>query len=304
MEVMPVGFWQHVLESDMAVPHGRPLNELTAELVTMLGSSNAVERDQTAFPVLAAWIAEGVYDDLLISLGDSLAQGLSYGLGRHDDDTVFRRSFSALALAECVKRDNAAHVLPVDAVLNWADRSLSWYVREQDLRGRVEAKGWADAVGHGADLMGVLAQSRHLGAPHLGVLLDVIGERMSLSSARILTDGEDDRAAAATLMILQRNLVSPDQVESWVADLGKVLVRPRGYSEQSWPSPSARNTSAYLRALYVHLAIGVHPTDATVSFAEPPECRADLLLALLAILPLLTPWLYTGPGRAPGSAPA
>jgi hypothetical protein len=292
MEAMPVGFWQHVLESDMAVPRNRPLNELTAELVAMLGSSTAVERDQTAFPVLSAWIAEGVYDDLLISLGDSLAQGLSYGLGRHDDDTVFRRSYSARALAECVKRDNAAHVLPVDAVLNWADRSLSWYVREQDLRGRVDGKGWVGAVAHGADLMGALAQSRHLGAPHLGVLLDVIGERMELSSARILTDGEDDRSAAATLMILQRNLVASEQIESWVSDLGKALVRPRGYSLSSWPSHAARNTSAYLRALYIHLAIGVRPVGASISFAEPPECRADLLLSLLAILPRLTPWLY------------
>ena len=99
-------------------------------------------------------------------------------------------------------------------------------------------------------------------------------------------------------MILQRNLVGTEQVESWVADLGKLLVRPRGYSEDSWPSPSARNTSAYLRALYIHLAIGVHPIDATISFAEPPDCRADLLLALLAVLPLLTPPLYGGAGRA------
>jgi hypothetical protein len=278
----------------MAVPQGRPLNELTAELVTMLGSSNAAERDQTALPVLAAWIAEGVYDDLLISLGDSLTQGLGYGLGRHDDDTVFRRSFSALALAACIKRDNVGHVLPVDAVLDWADRALSWYVREQDLRGRVDGKGWADAIGSGAELMRALAQSRHLGAPHLGVLLEVIGERMMLSSARILTDGEDDRAAAATLTILQRNLVVTEQVESWVADLGKSLVRPRGYSEESWPSPTARNTSAYLRALYVHLAIGVRPADATISFQEPPDCRADLLLALLAVIPRLTPSLYAG----------
>jgi hypothetical protein len=125
-------------------------------------------------------------------------------------------------------------------------------------------------------------------------LLEVMGERMMLSSARILADGEDDRTAAATLMILQRNLVATEQVESWVADVGKTLVRPRGYSEDSWPSPSARNTSAYLRALYVHLAIGVRPVGATISFAEPPDCRADLLLALLTVLPRLTPLLYSG----------
>jgi hypothetical protein len=290
---MLVGFWQQVLESDMAVPRTRPLNELTAELVTMLGSGNPVERDDIAYPVLASWITEGVYDDLLISFGDSLCDGLMLGLGGHDDDTVFRRSFSALVLAECVRRDNVAHVLPVDTVLNWADRSLGWYVREQDLRGWVDQSGWVRAVANGADLLAALAQSRHMGAMHLGVLLDVIGERMMFSTTRVLTDGEDDRLATAALMILQRNLVPPDHLDTWVESLGQGLIRPRGYSESAWPSPSARNTSAFIRALYVHLAIGIHPADATISFVEPAECRADLLLSLLAVIPRLTPRLYS-----------
>jgi hypothetical protein len=291
---MLVGFWQQVLESDMAVPTSRPLNELTAELVTMLGSSNPVERDDIAYPVLASWIRDGIYDDLLVSFGDSLCNGLNLGLDRHDDDSVFRRSFSALVLAECVQRDNIAHVLPVDAVVNWADRSLSWYAREQDLRGRVEGKGWAHAVAHGADLLAALAQSRHLGALQLGVLLDVICERMVFSSSRHLTDGEADRLATATLMILQRNLVGQDLLDTWVEALGQGLIRPRGYNQDAWPSPSARNTSDFIRALYVHLAIGIRPERATIRFAEPPECRADLLLALLTVIPRLTPELYSG----------
>jgi hypothetical protein len=294
---MLVGFWQQVLESDMAVPTGRPLNELTAELVAMLGSSNPVERHEIAYPVLSTWLRDGVYDDLLVSLGDSLCNGLNLGLDRHDDDTVFRRSYSALVLSECVRRDNVAHVLPVDAVLDWADRSLTWYVREQDLRGWVDDKGWVHAVAHGADLLAVLAQSRHLGALHLGVLLDVICERMVFSSSRHLTDGEADRLAAATLMILQRNLVPQDQLDTWVEALGQGLIRPRGYSMDAWPSPSARNTSDFIRALYVHLAIGIRPEGATIRFSEAPECRADLLLALLSVIPRLTPELYSGPHR-------
>lgn len=289
---MLVGFWQQVLESDMAVPSGRPLNELTAELVGMLGSPNPVERDEVGYPVLATWIAEGIYDDLLVTLGDSLCEGLSRGLGLHTDDTAFRRSFSALVLAECVRRDNEAHVLPVDAVLGWADKAISWYVREQDLRGFVDGKGWVHAVAHGADLVAALGASRHLGAAHLGVLLDVLAERMAFSSAVTLTDGEDDRAAAAVLTILQRNLVPQDQLDTWVESLGQALVRPRGYSLDAWPSPSARNTSAFVRAVYVHLAIGARPAGSSLRFTDPPECRADLLLALLGVIPRMTPWLY------------
>ena len=90
MTGMPRGFWQQVLASDMAVPEDRPLNELTAELVTMLGSTNPVERDETAYPVLATWLSEGVYDDLLVSFGDSIAQGLVVGLGKSLDDSSVR----------------------------------------------------------------------------------------------------------------------------------------------------------------------------------------------------------------------
>jgi len=292
MEIMVTGFWQQVLDSDMAVPNERPLNELTAELVGMLGSTNPVERDEIAFPVLASWVTDGVYDDLLVTFGDALANGLRQGLGNHDDDTVFRRSACARVLTECVRRDNVAHVLPGDAVVTWADRALGWYVREADLRGWVDGKGWAMSVAYGADLIGALGQSRHLGRVHLGILLDVLAERVLASSGRSLTDGEDDRCAAAALMILQRNLLDSDELDLWVDRLGRGMVRPRAYNPEAWPSPSARNTSAFVRALYLHLAIGIHPSDSTLSFDEPPECRADLLLSLLAVVPRLTPWLH------------
>jgi len=296
MAAMRRGFWQQVLDSDMAVPVERPLNELTAELVTMLGSVNPVERDQTAYPVLASWLAEGVYDDLLISFGDSVAQGLVVGLGEVDGDGVFRRSFSALALAECIARDNAVHILPVDAVVNWAERAVSWFTREQDLRGWVADKGWAHAVAHGADLIAVLAASRHLQQLHLGVLLDVIAERVVASTPTVLVDGEDDRLATAALTVVHRNLVDADQLDLWVDRMGQAMEPPSDpASRHTWPTPANKNTSAFLRALHAHLAAGMNPTDATLSFTAPPECRSDLLLALLGNIPRFTPWLYSAP---------
>lgn len=294
------GFWQQVLESDLAVPRERPLNELTAELVSMLGSTDPVERDDIAYRVLATWVGEGVYDDLLATLGDSIAQGLLSGLGSSDDDTVFRRSFCALILTSCVDRDNHAHLLPVDVVMNWADRSLGWFIREQDLRGRVASKGWAHTVAHGADLIATLGQSRHLSAAHLGVLLDVIAERLLSSEGTRFVDGEDDRLAAATLVILQRNLIEQDQLDDWLETL-RAGLRPRDRGDYDvWPSTCARNTSDFLRALYVHLAVSVHPAGSVLDFSEPPRCRADLLLSLLRVMPKLTPWLYT---TAASSAP-
>lgn len=292
------GYWQQVLDSDMAVPSERPLNELTAELVSMLGSSNAVERDHTAYPVLASWVSAGVFDDLLITLGNSMAAGLQVGLGGREDDTVFRRSFSALMLSECIARDNAASVLPIDVVLNWADRSLSWFVREQDQRGWVDVKGWAHTVAHGADLIAQLAESRHLATEQLAILLDVVAERLLKPTSRVWIDGEEDRLAAAALTILQRNLVEQEQLDGWVESLGSALSQPPDHEDvSSWPSPELRNTSAFVRALQTHLTIGIFPIATTLSFAEAPRCRADLLLGLVHIIPKMTPWLYGGRTR-------
>jgi hypothetical protein len=103
---MSTAYWQRVRSAEMRVPTDRPLSDLTAELTTMLGSVDPVERDEIAYPILATWISEGVYDDLLAGLGDGMTAGLTQGLGESGTDSVFRRSFSALVLAECVERDN------------------------------------------------------------------------------------------------------------------------------------------------------------------------------------------------------
>ena len=189
------------------VPHDRSLVELTTELTVMLGDTDPHVRDGLAYPTLATWVGEGVYDDLLEGLGDGMASGLTVGLGEDGTDTVFRRSFSALVLAECVARTTERGLLPDEVVLRWGDRLAGWLVRERDLRGYVPGKGWAHAVAHGADALGVLAGSPALGPLELTVLLDVVADRLLAATGTRLVHGEDDRLAAATTQVLRRDLV-------------------------------------------------------------------------------------------------
>ncbi len=281
---MGPGYWQQVLESNMAVPAERPLNDLTAELVTMLGSVDPVERERVAYAVLATWLSEGVYDDLLVSFGDGVAKGLTVRLGEVVGDAVFRRTSSALVLGACVARDNGALLLPVDAVVSWADRGLTWFVREKDLRGFVHDKGWAHAVAHGANLIGALARSRHFHHTELAVLLDVIADRLVAPTDYRLTHGEDDRLAKATMAILRRDVVSPPTLEAWVGRLDAVNRRAPtevGPADE-WPPANVHNTRSFLRALYLQLAIGVRgPADRdATNVSAAPAARADLLLML------------------------
>jgi uncharacterized protein DUF2785 len=286
------GFWQRVIESGLAVPDDRPLTDLTAELVEMLGATDPLLRDGVAFEVLGHWIAEGVYDDLLASLGDSVSRGLVVGIGETHTDTVFRRSFSALVLTSCIERDNRAHLLPVDVVMRWAERALTWFAHERDDRGWVEGSGWAHSVAHGADLIGAIAASRRLGEPHLGVLLDVVAERLA-ATTEYLHAGEDDRLALAVLTVVQRELLPVELLETWLETVAGLTEQtretPLGYAG---PTPAAHNATHLLRALYAHLSIGISPSVSGLEFATAPRTRADLLLELVKVIPRSSRWLY------------
>ena len=269
---MSTAYWQQVRSAEMKVPTDRPLADLTAELTTMLGSTDPVQRDEFAYPILATWISEGVYDDLLVGLGDGMAAGLAPGLGESGTDSVFRRSFSALVLAECLERDNAQSLVPPAKILEWGDRVTGWLVRERDVRGWVPGKGWAHALAHGADALGVLAGSPHLGLNELTVVLDVVADRVLLPTPAPLTSGEPDRLALATMAVLRRGLVPMRILEPWLARLTAAATRTGDPGVD--PYATSANPEAFLRALHLQVALA----------ADQVSVRADLLLELVDAL--------------------
>lgn len=254
------------------------MDDLTAELTRLLGSTDPRERTLHAYRQLSGWIREGAYDDLLAALGDGMAIGLDVGLGQVESDTVFRRSWSVKVLADCIARDNGAQLLSSRQLLLWGDRVATWFVRERDLRGHVEGKGPALAVSHGADAIAELSRSAHFGLPELTVLLDVIADRLLLPTGARMVAGEPDRLARATVTLLARDLVPLGILEPWVARLanGAVAVDPDGAV-----ACRAFNTQSYLRALYLQVAHG----------PVRPGVRSDLLLVVVEALRETTPEL-------------
>lgn len=282
---MSLGYWNQVQATGFEVPTDRPLGDLTAELTTMLGSTEAEVRDGTAFPALATWIQRGVYDDLLAGLGDGMAAGLSVGLGESGTDTVFRRSFSVLILAICLERDSEQHLLPGAKILEWGDRLATWFLAERDTRGFVPDKGWAHTIAHGADAIGALGASPHLAGAEHGVLLDILAERLLTQPAdQQLLSGEPDRIAAAVMQILRRNTLSTEVLEAWVHRIGAAgnpFVGPVDHDPYA-PASAAQD---FLRALFVQLSLAPHP----------PTVRPDLLLVVIDALRMTnSPYLRVG----------
>lgn len=290
---MRKSYWEQVVADGYRVPHGVALNDLTTELVTMLGDPDPSVRVDIACSVLTTWTDDGVYDELLGGLGDGLLHGLKDGLGEDGTSSVLRRSLSAMVLARVVRRDNAVQVVAPTTILTWADRSVAWLLAERDLRGWVPEIGWIRAPAHGADLLGALAASRYLGREELTVLLDVIAERLLTPTEYRLVDGECDRLAHATMSLLHRDLVTVDTLENWLERIATTWSEP--LEPGSRVSAVRANCEAYARALHLQLLLGVNGTPTQEIIGKPgatPSCRPDLLIALQRALRTSAPGVF------------
>lgn len=284
---MPTSYWNQVLTQGLEVPEGRSLSEVTTDLTRMLGSTDPEVREGTACPTLATWIARGVYDDLLAGLGDGMVAGLRVGLGEFGTASVFRRSASVRILRQCIQRDNIQGLVSSGKVLEWGDQITSWYLQERDLRAVVPGQGWAHAVAFGADAIGTLAESTYCSGTALGVLLDVLADRMLMPVTQVFTHGEADHVAGAVLQILRRNVLPLAELEAWVERVAAGAIPTEDSARFEDPYLRGGNAEALLRSLYLQLSVG----------PAAPQLRSDLLLVLVEALRGTNPDLLQAPGR-------
>lgn len=293
---MSESYWQAVRDSGMVVPSERPLAESAAELVAMLGNPRPQIRDSLAYRMLVEWLSSGAFDQTLAAMGDGLLPGLRQGLGNDSDDSVYRRSYSALLLAHIIGRDNHYELLDASTVIRWGDAASSWLVRERDHRGWTHSQGWAHAVAYGADLVTALASSRHFAEHELAVLMEVISDRLTEQTRYTWRHTEPDRLAFAVMTVLHRDVLETQAIESWLQRLGSAIHAHPEDSSGEWPTSTAHNISAFLRALQLQLSIGVNHRPALnghlPAFTGRPRDRSDIVLSVLDQIRTAAPWLY------------
>src|SRR4029453_8445940 len=132
---------------------------------------------------------------------------------------------------------------------------LGYLLRERDLRSWVPGPGWANAIGHAADLFMMLARSPHLGATELQRILEAIADRLLTPAPVVFVHHEDERLAYAVLNVLRRNLIDRSRLVAW---LDRFTAAP---GQESWRSAYASeaesaarpNVTALLRRLYFPL---------------------------------------------------
>jgi hypothetical protein len=274
---MDRSFWRVIANDENALPQGEWVAELTPELLGWLGSTDPELRDEFAYRILAAWIERGQYgNEQLRTMAKQMTANLEAGLGEEGTDSVFLRTYSVLILMEIVAFDNANPFLDQADLDGFLEAAIGYLRRERDLRSWVPGPGWANAVGHTADLLMMLARSPHLGANELERILDAVADRLLTPTPVVFVQHEDERLAYATLNVLRRDLVDRARLVAW---LDRFTAAP---GEDSWrrafssPASSAArvNVTAFLRSLFFQVILTESP---------PPDAQktSDAVLVTL-----------------------
>jgi hypothetical protein len=216
-------FWRSVAQNQFQVPAGYTVEQLTSELLHNLGDNDPQLRDHLAYTALEKWIQQGYYTHTqLRAMITDLTDNMKQGLGTQGDDTVLWRSFSALTLSEVIKYDNTHPFLREDEVKDILEQSINYLIREQDLRGYAEGKGWVHALAHAGDLLGVLTRNRYVGESRLELILSALAEKTMMPVNHAYVTLEEERLALVVIAALTRNLLPLSYWRWWCRQLAEV----------------------------------------------------------------------------------
>ena len=277
-------FWISIKENDFAFPEGHSVPSLTEELVSYIASTDPELRDTIGLEAFYHWLKQGLYGlDELRGLIARLLANLQSGIGQTETDTVFLRSFSALWLANIISHDNETRALAKEDIGPILPAALAYFAAERDSRGYVPIKGWAHAMAHAADLLCALVISVHTDADDHLRILDGIAGKLRDATLDIYHYNEDSRIAQPIIWILRRNLLTLDQIEEWLAALGRDW---NGAWQDEGRARAYHNGRDLLRALYWYILL--HQGD------QVPD--KDMVLQLVQDrLEQARPWEWSTP---------
>ena len=238
-----------IADAEYALPKGEDADQIVEACLAHLGSTDPELRDGLIYPVLARWSTRAVLEDeqrkeLLWRLLDD--SHLRLELGSRQDDSVFMRSFSVLAIPPILYAHRQEPFLRQQEILNVHAAVLAYLGEERDRRGFVPGKGWAHAIAHAADTVDEIAVCQEIGLEQLREMLDVLFEVITTDEDVYAYD-EDERITTAVVTIWERGLLSLQELQEW---LGRLV----DSAKEQRPFPQAYfteiNVKHFLRSLY------------------------------------------------------
>ena len=308
---------QSIADDNFAIPQGLNPSEMIPELIKALGSLDQIVRERS-YEILEIWSVRRQFnDEVLRNLGDQLAGNLGVGIGETMSDSVFTRSYAALALCGPIAADelsiggfheNREGFLSSEQVHRWLGQALASFREEMDLRPFVDGKGWADAIGHKGDLLHVFARSPHIKADELEKILHTVRDRLHCSSTKVFVHDEGHRVMRPVYSALLRDEIPLENVTSWIESFSTTSDgRDWGwgslFSLEHCDSPAVvvrTNVREALRDFQVHLQFGMRRqksedrlTNAYNAYYDRPvPNQEELLVSVDCVLRILYKGVY------------
>jgi len=237
-----------IKEQDYKIPEGTDTERLVGEMLREIGSIDYELRDDLIYFTFYHWIQRktlslGTMKNMLYTSLD--ADHLFLGLGSSGEDTVFTRSFSVLISPLILECHLSGPFLTEEDIRHVFDRLCRYFREEHDLRGYVEAKGWAHAVAHASDAFETLVKCQGITRNDHLAIMELMLEKIQVNT-HYFADGEDERMAEVVSTIIKKGLLGDDPVVAWVHKATKFKTTGK-YPEDSIIRGNVRNL---LRSVY------------------------------------------------------
>jgi hypothetical protein len=216
--------------------------DILDEMIENIGTTDPLLRDHLIYKAFCTLIFEERLEkkQLEYILNSLLNKGsLFFNIELSTTDAVFTRSFTSLIYAAVLEYDVTKQILDEDVIRQVINATHDYMMKEQDLRGYVNEKGWAHAVAHGADLIESLIKHPLATDADARKVLQHIARFLSI--ARGYQDDEEERLARSFVALAVHHLTE-EIIIDWLNTLEQFL------------SESLANSKGDLQPYYAQLA--------------------------------------------------
>lgn len=218
------------------------------EMMDNIGALDPELRDRLIYVTFFHWITKKrfAFEQLRYLLNISLdSSHLFYKLTDKDEDAVFTRTFSVLIAALIIYVHREEEFLFEKELYEAKEKLVEYMLKEKDVRGYVEGKGWAHSAAHTADALDELAQCSVFNKNDIMDILNAIKAKVCTGNY-VFIDEESERMVTAVESAFNRKIFSSNEVIEWLQ--GFKVEKPQIKGSQYYHLKV--NVKEFLRCLY------------------------------------------------------
>ncbi len=259
-----------IKNNNYVVPNDISPFDFALIMMENIGSPDPELRDLLIHRVISNWIMNNVFtnEQLIELLNINLDNDhLLYKIGEQKDDSVFMRSFCVLNIGTIIYTHRNNKFLSDATIKHVKEILIQYYLKEKDLRGHVDIKGWADSVSHGADALDEIALCDSINHEDLLDILNAIKSKICINNYTYI-DFEDERITTAVVSVINRNTLEHSEIIDWIKDF-KNISRTGQHHVDFRVIMNIRN---FLRSLYFRLLNENNLPELIESIRETLNC--------------------------------